>query len=260
MNKTGIPYLDYCINPVIMRCSFTGCPTRDTCWHLGFCKRMANNPKIPLRYQEIYLGKRPPVLDQERLEQTLKIRNPSRIGIQFMGDLFDEQVKQKWVDEIFFVIKPTSQHQYFILTKQVTRMAQWRFDTDILGGGDWYRNIFFGITVTSQTDADRMIPDLLRIPGKHWLSIEPLMEGPIDLSEWLFMDGIGILDFINFCVVGCHNHPSKYPCELSWIEDIVRQCRAAGVPCYVKQIPIGGKVCRDISKFPATVAVREWPK
>ena len=125
------------------------------------------------------------------------------------------------------------------------------------------KKLHWGISITSQADADRMIPELLRIPGKHWVSIEPMM-GPLSFRlNPLFRALVGIRNQtaqINWIVLGCHNHPSKYPCPHEWMIDVVEQCRAAGVKCWVKQIQIGNKVCTDITKFPKELQVREWPE
>jgi protein gp37 len=45
-------------------------------------------------------------------------------------------------------------------------------------------NVMFGTSVVDQETADRMIPELLEVPGRHFLSCEPLI-GPVDLSHWI---------------------------------------------------------------------------
>lgn len=36
--------------------------------------------------------------------------------------------------------------------------------------------------------------------------------------------------------------------------------KAAGVPVFVKQLDINGKVVHDINQFPESLRVREWPE
>lgn len=51
--------------------------------------------------------------------------------------------------------------------------------------------------------------------------------------------------------------------EAQWLEaaeDIVDQCRGWGVSVFVKQIPINGRIEKDVSKFPANLQLREYPK
>jgi protein gp37 len=45
-------------------------------------------------------------------------------------------------------------------------------------------NVMYGTSVVNQETADRMIPELLEVPGRHFLSCEPLI-GPVDLSPWI---------------------------------------------------------------------------
>ncbi len=84
---------------------------------------------------------------------------------------------------------------------------------------------------------------------------------------------------LNWIIVGGESGPKARPCEVAWIRNVVQQCQAAGVPCFVKQLgaqPIaGGQVIGqqfvtnnlylrdrkggDISEFPADLQVREFP-
>jgi len=41
---------------------------------------------------------------------------------------------------------------------------------------------------------------------------------------------------------------------------LVRQCKTADVPVYVKQIPIKGKVNRKISDWPKDLQIQDYPK
>ena len=37
-------------------------------------------------------------------------------------------------------------------------------------------------------------------------------------------------------IAGGESGPGARPCDLRWIRSIVEQCRAASVPCFVKQV------------------------
>ena len=37
-------------------------------------------------------------------------------------------------------------------------------------------------------------------------------------------------------IAGGESGPGARPCDLAWIRSIVTQCKAAGVPCFVKQL------------------------
>ncbi len=48
-------------------------------------------------------------------------------------------------------------------------------------------------------------------------------------------------------------------CRIEWVRKIVEQCKAAGVPVFVKQLHVEGKLVKDINKFPEDLRVREVP-
>ena len=41
---------------------------------------------------------------------------------------------------------------------------------------------------------------------------------------------------------GCESGPNRRPAELDWFRSVRDQCAAPGVPFYLKQLEIGGKV------------------
>lgn len=100
-----------------------------------------------------------------------------------------------------------------------------------------HHNIWLGTSIANQEDADRNIPELLKCrdwAAKLFVSVEPLI-GPVDLSvPW---DGEQTLPTLqaDWVIVGGESGPHARPCNVDWIRSIVRQCQAAGVPCFVKQ-------------------------
>lgn len=61
-------------------------------------------------------------------------------------------------------------------------------------------------------------------------------------------------------VVGCDNRRSV-PFDLKWARDIVAQCKAAGVPVYVKQLRDfkTGRLLTYPEDFPEDLRIRELP-
>jgi protein gp37 len=104
---------------------------------------------------------------------------------------------------------------------------------------DWpLANCWKGTSVENQATADARIPILLQTPAAvRFLSVEPLLES-IDLATWFFsaMTDAGKCA-IDWVIVGGESggHDAR-PCNIEWVRDIVRQCRAAGVSVFVKQI------------------------
>lgn len=100
-------------------------------------------------------------------------------------------------------------------------------------------NVWIGTSVEDQKTADERIPELLKIPAKvRFLSMEPLL-GPIDLSEWLWMlKGAkgNPCDLIDWVIVGGESGPNARPFNVAWARSIVKQCKDAGVPVFMKQL------------------------
>ncbi len=151
---------------------------------------------------------------------------------------------------------------WLVLTKRpenIRRMVHDHWTEKVAGhvsqnegdGRRWKKreNVWLGTSIACQEDADRNIPEILKCRGlaaKLFLSIEPLI-GPVDLSEWLYTmkmehDGDGNIQEvpcrpdINWVIAGGESGPNAWPCNIAWIRDIVRQCKDAGVSCFVKQL------------------------
>jgi protein gp37 len=125
-------------------------------------------------------------------------------------------------------------------------------------------NVWLGTSVENQATADERIPHLLRVPAAvRFLSMEPLL-GPVDLRRVRFAptqtvdaftgrwswneayphtDG-GFADLsgkkenasIRWVIVGGESGPNSRSCNIDGIRSIIKQCHAAGVPCFVKQL------------------------
>lgn len=102
-------------------------------------------------------------------------------------------------------------------------------------------NVWIGTSVEDQAAADERIPHLLTIPAKvRFLSMEPLL-GEVDLRLNKVVSG-GIFGAIHWVIVGGESGGDARFCEIRWIRSIVRQCQAASVPVFVKQLgtcPVG---------------------
>lgn len=182
-------------------------------------------------------------------------------------------------------------------------------------------NVWLGVSVEDQDTADERIPLLLQTPAAvRFVSYEPAL-GPVDvtllarepseadcamvrldrvracwtnpltgLRGMLMHDG-RVLEAredagprLDWVIVGGESGPGARPCDVAWIRSTVEQCRAAGVPCFVKQLgarpvtyhcaardrcthPDCGPVALDLldrkggdpAEWPADLRVREMP-
>lgn len=185
-------------------------------------------------------------------------------------DPFDDEVPIEFSARFLNIIHDTPNLDWLLLTK---RPENWGHRTAYataynlaarLPSGKWGKawmdgispsNVLVGSSVEDQPDADRRIPDLLKIPAKfRFLSVEPML-GPVDLRldqievEASFRHGDdckGFCDFacggeevkggIDWVIVGGESGRGARPCGVDWIRDIVSQCAAAGVACFVNQL------------------------
>lgn len=191
-------------------------------------------------------------------------QRPPRKGVVFCGnmtDLFGEWVYHPH-NEIGLVksFANNGNATFLWLTKRVARMcdALTAFEFDDLS------NHYFGFTAENQEwyDRRRAQADFPQW-ANWWISCEPLL-GPIDLLLWgrdVHPDGklFECKLLPSWLVVGCESGPNRRPCKIEWVENIVEQCRTAGVPVFVKQLDIGGKCVTDITKFPKHLQIRQVP-
>lgn len=65
---------------------------------------------------------------------------------------------------------------------------------------------------------------------------------------------------LNWVIAGCESGPKRRHSEQAWFESLAVQCRMAGIPFFMKQMEIDGKVCTDITRFPTSLQIREFPR
>ena len=266
MNKTNIEYLDFTWNPIAMRCTpvSDGCKN---CWAIKMCNRLSGNPKISDERRRAYAGRKKPVLLDYELQAPLKCKKPAVIGVQFMGDLFHEDVKNEFIDRVMDIIAQAKQHTFIILTKrpqEIERYDKWINIRLELPYWEPFPNLWVGVTAENQQTADERIPILLQIPAAvRFVSLEPLL-GPVDLAGddgghhfFPFENEQGtITPGISWCVAGCESGPGRRLAKIEWFRDIKDQCVSAGVPFFLKQMEFyrghwKGKVAgRKVFKMP----------
>lgn len=106
-------------------------------------------------------------------------------------------------------------------------------------------NVWLGVSVDCQAHADARIPLLLETPAAlRFVSAEPLL-GQIDFGDALAEQGhesggpqgwVVTREPLDWVIVGGETGRDARPCDVEWIRQIVRQCKAAGVPVFVRQI------------------------
>ena len=260
MGKSKIGYTNeqvpwyYGWNPGGFGCS-GGC---DGCWarplaRLSKCEKCRNN--------EVHLH-------EERLTQPADTEKPGVVLVNFTNDWLDR--KRSSNDVITFcehlerLMRFVPSHTYITLTKN----ASWLLGLAEINQVRANPHIYHGLTIRNQQEADEKLPTFLRVPGNLWLSLEPI-NGPINLTKYLATtynpsNGMGYCNAqvlaIRGCIIGHDNRKGAPGTEtLEHIRSVVQQCKAAHVPCYVKQLWVDGKLRHDPKDFPEDLRVRELP-
>jgi len=192
-------------------------------------------------------------LRYDQLDKPLHWKEPRRIFLCSMSDLFHEKVPFSFTDKIFDVMYKCPRHTFLILTKRPKQALSFVGEK----GEYWFTlpNVHFGISISNQAEADEKIPILLQIPAAvRWLSIEPML-GAIDLRcvivgprrrcvfdclRGTAASEIGVIKetvcgTINSVIVGGESGPGARPMHPDWPRNIRDQCVAANVPFYFKQ-------------------------
>lgn len=283
---TGIEWTDTTWNPV------TGCtkvsPGCDHCYAEKITERFHGKGA----FADVKLH-------PDRRDAPLRWRKPRRVFVNSMSDLFHDQVPDEFIAHLWAVMAQTPAHTYQILTKRHGRMRSLlgtaAFKLTVLAQArdiDPYRrspmwplnNVWLGVSVEDQKHAELRIPALLDTPAVvRFLSCEPLL-GPVDLTRavWTRGDqrGHGLtasfvhaggccerqFHGINWCIAGGESGPGARPCDPDWIGSLLRQCQAADVAVFVKQLggvwarqhgtdPKGG----DWTHWPQQLRVRQFP-
>jgi protein gp37 len=128
------------------------------------------------------------------------------------------------------------------------------------------KNVWLGVSAEDQKRADERIPLLLQAPAAvRFISAEPLL-GPVDLTRFIGGSDTAVDDLApedahcvrcgcwwdedstehecpagfgprpDWVIVGGESGADARPCAEEWIARVVDQCRAAGVPVFVKQL------------------------
>ncbi len=170
-----------------------------------------------------------------------------RVFCASLADVFDNQVPHEWRVDLWELIERTPHLDWLLVTKRVGNALA------LLPShrGEAWSNLWLGITVVNQEEADRDVPKLLAVPARvRFLSVEPLL-GPVSL-RWLsawperadgrtaehpsgntgHLDGLRRLDWV---IVGGESGPNARPMHPDWARGLRDQCAAAGVPFLFKQ-------------------------
>jgi protein gp37 len=123
-------------------------------------------------------------------------------------------------------------------------------------------NVWIGTTVEDQARADERIPELLKIPARvRFLSCEPLLEAvdlklsadDADSADGDSAQSAQSVDGIHWVIGGLESGAKKrWGAGLQGLRSLRDQCRAAGVPFFMKQVD-------KVQPIPSDLLIREFP-
>jgi protein gp37 len=268
-DKTKIEWTDATWNP-ITGCSIVsaGCTN---CYAMKLAgTRLKDHPTrigltSPSNAGPVWNGK--VRFNESMLDQPLRWKRPRRIFVCAHGDLFHENVPDKWIDRVFAVMALAPRHNFQVLTKRPERMLEY-FHTleyrshqiakdllnylaeypDIIGRhitdesypfkdgqpDDEPRlyqmplpNVWLGVSVEDQKSADTRIPELLATPAALRWISAEPLLGPVDLTEFAYK--------IDWVVAGGESGTVARPMNPKWVRELRDQCAAYGLPFLFKQ-------------------------
>jgi len=217
VNPSGIEWTDFTWNPI------TGCTKVSP----GCAHCYAERTMLRFRRGQPFLPGYDSVrLHPERLDQPYRQKQPARVFVCSMSDLFHEAVPNRFIAEVLYRAEACPHLTFQILTKRPERMQAWLADLQHDWPAVWpLPNLWAGTSVENRAWLHRV--DLLRqTPAAlRFLSVEPLLGdlGTVDL------DGIG------WVIVGGESGPRARPMRPEWARNLRDQCVAAGVPFFYKQ-------------------------
>lgn len=235
-------------------------------------------------------------LIESQLALPLKWRKPRKIFVNSQSDLFHEALSREAIDDVFAIMARCPQHTFQILTKRPERMLAYLSHEDVgrriaetVEAANWEQgldaeidwcdcppldvwplpNVWLGVSVENQPTADARIPLLLKtLAAVRFVSYEPAL-GPVDFRKWT--------ERLGWVIVGGESGPGARSFDIAWARNTVEQCKAVGVPVFVKQLgakPVDGsrysmrpiplalkdRKGGDWDEWPADLRVREMPK
>lgn len=184
---------------------------------------------------------------EDRIRRPLTWREPRRIFVNSMSDVFHAHFSIPQIRQVFEVMEEASWHQFQVLTKRPERAAR------LAPKLPWPENVWLGTSiedmrVASRADALRRVPAAVR-----FISAEPLL-GPLDALD---------LTDIHWVIGGGESGIGARACDPAWARGLRDACVAHEVAFFWKQWggrtpKSGGRVLdgREWNDYPVELAAR----
>jgi protein gp37 len=220
--STGIEWTDATWNPM------TGCTKLsagcDNCYAYALAHtktRAVYLRQLPVRNTEA--NREDPFAPrfwEHRLDEPLRWRQPKRVFVNSMSDVFHGHFSLEQIRRVFEVMVKASHHQFQVLTKRPERAAR------LADQLPWAENIWLGTSVEDMRVA-RRVDDLRRIEqaAVRFVSAEPLLGSLNDLD-------LGGIDWV---IGGGESGTGHRPVDPAWASGLRDLCIREGVAFFWKQ-------------------------
>jgi protein gp37 len=200
-------------------------------------------------------------------DQAASLGEKRKVFCASLADVFEAKDEvTPWRADLFNLIDECQNLHWLLLTKRPQHILQM-----------WPQplkrreNVWLGTSIAVQKNVDVYIPLLLKsreLCRYLFLSVEPQV-GFIDLNKYLFPKPL-----VDWVIIGGESKQGKSeprPYDILWARTLLAQCRAAGVPCFIKQF---GSIVYDdgrrmhfedghggnMEEWPEDLRVRECPE
>lgn len=261
------------------------------CYAINMSNRLSHMPHAPGFYKGVSTGKAwtgaftwDVELMRERFAELHRAKKPRRVFVGSMTDLFHPNHHELHRSIMWHEIRAlwsaiqagkAPKHLLLFLTKRPDVMrTSWETWAKLMGVEQVPPCVMLGTTVENQRTANERIRQLLWIPSRRFLSMEPLL-GPVNLRQlpsWmrtedhpegerrplLRLDALtgqhrcGPVGFdmdyddpqtddggptrrIHWVIAGGESGRSANPTKPNWLRSLRDQCRDVGVPFFFKQ-------------------------
>ncbi len=194
-----------------------------------------------------------------------KSGNRPRVFTQSLSDVFEDNWRlDMYRVGLFHTIISTPYLKWLVLTK---RPENARHMSPSHWLEKWPSHVRIGASVENQEWADKRIPELLKVPAKNFLSVEPMLNN-IDLNIYHQLDGPN--SKLDWLIIGGESGPKARPFDLYWAECLIFQCQERGIPVFMKQLgskptlngkpyPISDRKGENMDDWPDYLKIREFP-
>lgn len=228
---------------------FNGCekvsPACQNCWAIPNCWRMAASPnaKLKARYGGLvdkhmgpwgieydWTGKH--TVDWSPLERLYEKKKPQVVAFSWRGDWMCDWTDTKDIDTALDLMGSLKRHTFLTLTKRPQNIEGKLYGITKdngcreLGGGDFYRNIWIGVSAWDQPSFDTARECLAPLPFKTFVSLEPML-GPVRVTmrdkqpDWIICGGESGLGARSL--------------DAQWVRDLEADCYSENIPFFFKQ-------------------------